>query len=374
MSNKFFIVGMLVILVEGIATGNLYASDLDIKLRGSLNQTYDDNIFYEKSDPKKDYISSLSAGMSLNYEGKRTEAGLSLDVAQNIFWKYTENQNTTERVTAKLKQELSKFDSITISNTFAHTYEPYSFEDQFVRVSGRYSYYRNVFDIGYQKDYTEQFSAKFGYGNELDLTSRSDLPDSYVNRLSFEGDYAFSSENIVLGAYEFLHRKLDPGGNANTHTLSTGMRHLFTEQLSLEGRVGADFIDSYSGKTYVNPLWSAVLTDEISEKQSANLSYIQGYSTNPSTEDIFNSWRVSGGVNRDLFKRLSGAASVFYGRGKYVTLDIKDNLFGGYTALSYDINKNLRGDLSYTYSQTTSNVDTREYRKNVVSLGISGDF
>jgi hypothetical protein len=298
----------------------------------------------------------------------------SVDVTQQIFGKHTENQNTAEHAAIKLKQALSKFDDLIVADTFSHTYEPYNFEDQFTRVSGRYGYYRNVFDIAYEKDFTERISAKLGYGNDLDLTGRSDLFESYVNRVSLQGNYRFNSESEILGTYEFLHRKLDPGGDANTNTLSAGLRQYFTEQLSLEGMAGVNFIDSYDDEGYVNPLWTVTLVDRVTEKESASLSFSQQYSTNPSTEDIFKSWRISGGINSQLLKRLFGSASVFYGRGEYVLSDIKDNLIGGYVALSYDIYKDFKGYLSYTYSQTISNVDARDYKKNVVSLKVSKEF
>jgi hypothetical protein len=54
--------------------------------------------------------------------------------------------------------------------------------------------------------------------------------------------------------------------------------------------------------------------------------------------------------------------------------DIKDDLFGGRAALSYEISEHLRADLSYSYAMTNSNVTFREYVKNTVFLGMSAEF
>lgn len=357
------------------AGGDLYAGDVDITLKGSIGQRFDDNITYVNRNRRSDFITLLSSGVNLNYENYRTFGDLSADVTRQLFWKYTKNHNTAEDVTFHIRHELTPSDTMIVSDAFNHADEPQSFEEEFARGGGRISYSRNKFDVVYAREFAGQLGAKIGYGYDVDLASRSDLPDSYVNRFSLRSDYAFSSKIRGLGMYDFLKRKLEPGGEANIHTVSGGLRHNFTGQLSLEGRAGLDFIDSYNGEMFVKPLWTMTLADQINERTTANLfSFTQRYSTNPYNSDVFNSWRISGGLNRELHKTLRGSASAFYGRGEYLSLNIKENLFGGNVALSYDISKNLKGNLSYTYSGTASYTPEREYRKNVFSLGISTEF
>ncbi len=367
---------LLIGLVVLCVTQNLYAGNAEIKIRASAGQKYDDNInFGTQGNKLADFVSTLSTGMSLSYETQRTLTQVIANVTQELYWKYTENQNTAEDLTFSLKQALTKHDNILMSDSFTHTYEPQTFDEEFARVGGRFSYFRNRFDIGYLRDFSEQFTTKIGYGNDLDISNNADLLDSYVNRASVEGRYALSSKRSVFATYDFLHRELDPrGGQANINTLSGGLREYFTEQLSLEGRVGIDIVDSYNDKRYYKPLYTATLTDQLNERTAANLSFTQRYSTNPYTSDVFNSWRISGALNSQLNSRLSTTASIFYGRGEYISLNIEDNLIGGNIGFSYDLNKYLKANVSYTYSETTSNVSSREYRKNVVFLGMTTEF
>lgn len=365
---------VFLILVIMFMAGDLYADDFEVRVRAAAKQLFDDNINYSESNRQSDFISTLSAGASLNYEGKRTQGEFSADVTQQLYWDLTENNNTSEHLSLALNHQLTKYDSIQLTDTFTHAYDPGSFEEQFGRVSGRYSYYSNQFGIGYMREFSEQLNVKINYGYDLDTTSRADLFDSYVNRVSLEGNYALSSKNILLGTYEFLNRELKPVGEATINTFGGGWRHNFTEQLSLEGRAGFDLIDSYNGEQFTEPMWKLTLVDRLTETHSAFLSITQRYSTNPYTDDIFNSWRVSGGMSSQLTKKIIGSASAFYGRGEYESTGVEDNLFGGQAALSYDIYKNYNLDLSYSYSQTTSNLNAREYRKNAVFLGVSGEF
>ncbi|MCA9405975.1 MAG: outer membrane beta-barrel protein, partial [Candidatus Omnitrophica bacterium] len=356
-----------------IAT-NSYAGDVRVKVRGAVGQRYDDNINYAESDTQNDFITVTTAGINLDFQDKRMQAYLNASITEELFWDHDEHNNTSERLSVYLARELSKHEYITISDTFSHTYEPVSFEEEFGRVGGRYSYYRNSFDAGYSRELTEFSSLQFGYGNDLDITSQSDRLDSYVNRFSVDGIYELSSQTQLLGSYNYLNRDLDPGSAATINTISATVRHNLTEQLSIEGRAGADIIDSYNGDMIARPLWSLKLTDQVTKRTSTNLTYTQRYSTNPYTSDVFNSWRISTGVDSQLTRRLKGSANAFYGYGEYDSLGIRDELVGVNTALSYEISKNFRGNISYSHSQTISNIDIREYRKNVIFVGVSADF
>jgi hypothetical protein len=354
--------------------GDLHADEFEVKVRAAAKQLFDDNINYSEKNRNTDFISTLSAGASLNYEGKRTQAEFAADVTQQLYWDLTENNNTSEHLSLVLNHQLTKYDSIQITDTFTHAYDPGSFDEQFGRVSGRYSYYSNQFGLGYMREFSEQLSAKVNYGYDVETTSREDLFDSFVNRVSLEGSYALSSKSIMFTTYEYHNRELESVGNASVNTFGGGWRQNFTEQLSLEGRAGIDLIDSYNGEELTEPMWKLTLIDRLTETHSAILSFTQRYSTNAYTDDIFNSWRVSGGITSQLSKKVLGSATAFYGRGEYDSTGIEDNLFGGQAALSYDLYKNYNLDLSYSYSQTTSNLNSREYRKNVVFLGVSGAF
>ncbi len=371
--KNFIAIAVLSVAVFGRANDGL-AGDVDVKWRASANQTYDDNITYVHQNDTADFISAVTLGMLVGYQAARTRVEITTDITQQFFWDHDENHNTSEVLTARVMRDISKYDHIQVTDRFSHAYQPISFDQEFTRIEGRYGYYSNQFDISYIKDWSEQFSTRMGYGNDIDSTSRSDIPESLAHRLSLEGDFAFGSKSTIFAGYDFLNRKLDPGGSANINTLSGGLRKDLTGRLNFEGRAGVDFVDSYDSTSYVNPLWSITFTERMSEKETANLSFVRRYSTSPSTQDVFNSWRISGGVNRQLRKKLSGSLSAFFGRGEYVAFKIKDDLVGITSALSYEIRKDVRGSLSYTYSQSISNVDVREYKKNAISLGISTEF
>ncbi|MBN1586368.1 MAG: outer membrane beta-barrel protein [Candidatus Omnitrophica bacterium] len=355
-------------------TGTLYAGEIDVKVSASASQVYDDNITYAQRDAQSDFVTRLSPEVRLSYENGRTQASLSADLSHEVYWRYSDNDHTSEHAKVDLLHQLSKNDSIRVTDRFSHSYEPAAFDEQLARVGGRYSYYKNSFDISYFKEFSRDWRFNFGYGYDVDTTNRADLLDSEVHRVTLGADYILSSRDRVLGKYDFLHRTLDPGGDANIHSLSLGERHNFSEKLSIEGFAGVDMIESYNGESIVKPLWTVMLSNRITDRTSASLSFTQRYSTNPYTSDVFNSWRVSGEIGSQILKKLRGSASLFYARGEYDSLDLKDEFVGAGVALNYELRKDLTGSVSYNYSQSMSNVETREYEKNVLSFGISSEF
>ncbi|MBN2097698.1 MAG: outer membrane beta-barrel protein [Candidatus Omnitrophica bacterium] len=375
--NKFWLektAYIFAFLLLATAAFGFDAEDLDVQVRANVSETYDDNITFAHQDAKKDFITSFSLGTDLKYEQKMRSLSLAANIFQQLFADCSDFNNTSQDLSLDYKQELSKYARLSLLNRFSHSYEPRSFEDAFGRSGGRYSYYRNRFSLGYIKDISKQLSVGARYANELNEISREDLADSYLNNFGLDATYFLSSNNILSGSYDFSNRNFNPGSSASTNSLATGLRHYFTEQLYFDGRAGLDIINSFFEKSYTKPLIFAALTSDIDETAQASLSFSQQYTTTSYTQDLFKQWRLSAALNKQLFKRLNCALSAFYGEGEYVSSSITDELNGASCSLRYDLNEQLTGTLSYSYTSVDSNLNTREYSKNRISLRLSYDF
>ena len=113
---------------------------------------------------------------------------------------------------------------------------------------------------------------------------------------------------------------------------------------------------------------------EIDENTYASLSFAKEYQTNPNTEDLFDYRQAAIRFGRKISRRLTYFLSGFYGEGEYIALNITDRLRGANVVISYNLKKNLELKLTHTYSDTQSTIDTREYTKNVTSLGLNMKF
>lgn len=346
----------------------------DVVVRAGLIERYDDNITYANTNKKKDFSTDLSIGFDVQQEAKLRSLRLNGNVNSEIFSKYNKYNNTSEDFTAEFFNEVSKYQRFSLKDTFLHAYEPRSFEDEFGRTNGRYSYYRNKLNCAYKHDITEQFNAGFGYSNEVDDFSRSDLSDSYMNKAALSSEYALSSATLIESAYSFEARDFDPGNNAYTNTVSLGLRQYLTKQVYIDAITGVDFIRSYDRTDYTKPLFNIMLTDELNETLQTRLAFNKQYYTNAYSDNVFDYWKVSGELKRRIMERLAVSGAGFYGKGKYPQSDITDDLTGGSISFIYDIRDNIKGSLAYNYSRTVSNIETREYTRNNIDLNIRIDF
>jgi uncharacterized protein (PEP-CTERM system associated) len=160
----------------------------------------------------------------------------------------------------------------------------------------------------------------------------------------------------------------------STTRVAGGLRQYLTPQFYVDGRLGGDFA-STSDDQENNSMYSEVsLVDDIDESTNFRITYLKQDASTTYTQEIFKSQRVSAALTKSLLRRLGLTLSGFYGKGDYTASNIKDNLFGGDLRLVYDLSPHIKANLGYTYSKTDSNVNTRDYNKNVISMGLSGEF
>ena len=348
--------------------------NVDIALKGGVSETYDDNVTYTKINKIKDYITRPWVGLSAAYDNKTTTFSAGGRYYHEFYANNHGFDNNGGDFTGSINSELSKFDRVSLSDSFSQTEEPRSFEDVFGFTGGRYSSTRNRVNLGYARDISEHFGASLRYSNEYNTYSRSSIPKSYLNTAGVEGAYIVSSDLSFIGAYDFTARDFDPGSNARINTLSGGLRKYITKQLYFDGIGGVDFIDSYSGRKYTKPYVAVSLSDDINDRTNATLSFSKRYDTVSYSQDLFNQWGVNAGITHELFRKLKATLSAFYGRGEYVNTSVVTKLIGSSVGLTYDINKNWKATTNYSYTHQTSTAPLGGYLKNRVTLGLTAEF
>lgn len=353
---------------------------IDIKVIGvSIGETYDDNVTFQKEDKINDFITNAGGGVRVAYETKTMTLELISKVNNQTFAKNSDFDNVTEDITFNFKNEFSENDRISLKNVFTHSDAPLFFQgdyfdEQFGRTGGRFDYFRNKFNTEYSRDITRQLTAIARYANDMDMFSGVDLQNSMQNKAGFELDYIFSSATIFYFSYDFSHRQFEDDNKAIFNTITPGVRQYFTKKIFFDGKIGVDFIDSFDDKNYTKPNIQSSLNYDIDELTRLRLLFTKKYDTNPYIEELFNNWRTSLIFSRQISERFKTSLSVFYGEGEYISSDFTQKLIGGSSIITYDINKNLKGNLTYTYSQYDSNFEAAGYIKNTLFLGLTAEF
>ena len=356
----------------------------DIKItKVSIGETFDDNITFTKENKQKDFITDLGLGLGVKYAGKTRTFELTGDISNQTFAKNDTFNNITQHINLNFKNEFSKRDRISLNNIFTHFEAPSStdegdegyFSQQFGRTAGRFEFFQNKFNIDYSNDVAKQLSLVVKYANEINVFSGASTPNSILNKPGLGLSYLFSPTATIFSLlYEFTNVQFETEEDATINTIGPGIRQYITKKFYFDGSTGVDFIDSFDDENLTKPFVQASLTYIIEEKTSARFSFNKKYGTSPYFAEIFNNWRTSASLTRQMLERLGCSLSVFYGEGEFISSTFKQKLVGANSSLKYDISRNLKGNLTYTYSQFDSNVETVGYSKNTLFLGLVAEF
>lgn len=359
---------------------SLNLKGFDIKIKDiSTSETFDDNITYRNKETMEDFITKLGLGISAQYEGKNN----TLEVAGNIYHEaFAENSNldnTAQDMTLNFKSELSQYDRISLKEVFTNTVAPLFFEGPTFSANqqgsdGRIPYYKNRFTIDYARDVSSQLTVKIKYANDVDAFESKTLLDSYVNKVGLETNYLLSSTTTLLFSYDFSDRQFEDEKNASINTIAQGIRQYITKKLYFDIGGGLDFVNSYEEDKFVEPIVLSALTYDMSENTQLRLSFNKKDDTSPFDKQIANYRRTSLSFTRQVSERLGCALGLSYSEVEYIPSNFEQKLLGASSAFTYDINKNLKGRLTYTYSQSDASIETAGYTKNTVSLGLIAEF
>ena len=183
-----------------------------------------------------------------------------------------------------------------------------------------------------------------------------------------------STKTILSGQYVLSARTFQGGDTALSNIFTAGLRQYFTEQLYFDGTAGISLINSYDDSFYARPIFTAKLTDQISENASINIAFVKEYYSIAYSEDLFNKWQLSFGGDLQPMERLRVNWDIFYGNGEYVQSGTSDDLFGGSVGLYYDLTDKIILSILYNCSVVDSNLRSNEYTKNTLTTSVRAIF
>ncbi len=354
----------------------------DIKIEGvSIGEEFDDNITLADKDELEDFITNAGLKVGVIYEGKTRSLELIGNINNQTFAKNDIFNNITQDVTLNFTNEFSKYDRMSLKNVFSHSEAPLFSRDEFFeeeqfgeRGGGRLDYFKNRFNVNYSRDFAKQLTITTRYANDIDIFSGVDRPSSAQNRAGLETAYSLSPTTIFFFTYDFAIREYEDQGNISINTIATGIRQYITKKLYFDGRTGLDFIDSVDDKSPTRGLIRSALTYQIDRDLKASISFQKSNNADSYSPSLYSGWRTSASLTRQMLERLRFSLLAFYGEGKSLSGDFEQKLLGANSSLIYDISKNLKGNLTYAYSQSDPNIETSGYTRTTVFLGLTAGF
>jgi len=362
------------LLFLGIPQGVKAEENVNLDIFGEVIETYDDNILYDPDNEIDDLITTVLVGLGIEHVTKTQSFRLSGSIEQNLFADFDTFNNTAEYIDLEFEKEYSDLNKISVKNNFEHAEAPDSFEESIGRQLGRYEFFNNEFEVEYTRELDMKRSYSLGYANEVYDASRDDIPDSVDHRVLTAYNYQRDPANTYSANYEFEYTAYDNDENSNTHKLFGSWQHLFDKRKGVRMDLGTSVIDSFDDDVTAKPYAMFRYNNEIAEDTMFIFTVKKEYEPSNFRSDIFDLLLVSAQVIKQLSDRWTLKARGFFGLGEYLASNIEDELAGADAGVEFEVRENFKLFMNYRFETNNSNLASRDYEKNRVSLGVQVSF
>ena len=374
----------LLLMVFGVspstwAEGNLHAGNTEIRTHVKIEQKYDDNVFFDPSDEKDDYVTRLSGGVRLDLPLRDHKLELGYDLSREQYWDLS-NQSFNEHI-AFVKAELESPSGfgVRIKDTFKSTADRPDEEDVI-----REERVRNVGSINLDYD-MNLLTFDLGYANVLDDYADRDFLDRVEATLNLTASYKLFPKTSMISGYSYGWISYDEAtskSDADYHQLEVGVTGELTPKLVGVVKGGYQLRDYNRGDVddFDGGVITVNLIEDFSERTQVKLTGNWGVAE--SAYDPNNYYRFTR-VNLEFDQKLANNFSLnFLGsfdKNKYPEESTEsgqsakrdDDVLAGAVGLSYQTQDWLSIGMRYRRKERSSNLDVFDYSDNQLSIEAS---
>jgi opacity protein-like surface antigen len=414
MKRKFAILTASV-LVAGFASaaeglyyiGSEAQETMPLKWVVGMNLTYDSNV--NPGVANEEDATSISPYVGLSFVNITPQTTWDVYARVGALYYFDEPSAAgsddfygTARAGVNLTHRFNELLRLSSRNFISYELEPdYSYGFATSRQIGEYLYWQSDDALGYR--WTERLATYTGFT----LTGLSyadvDNQDRFTWSVYNQFRYQLTPQQTVL-TLDYRYGQTAADGVASDSTdqyLLLGVEHRFSPNTILIARAGAQFRDVDQGSSNTNPFVEMTMNSRITEEFS--LKAFARYSVEPyDTVQYVKSAGGSGLYDFDQRETLrigvSGEYKIsrmfaVFGGVDYIPADFKDgrkvggaagasatvsglsqDLVNLYMGLSVKFTDNLFGTLSYNYTDSSSDLDTQDYDRSRVNLGVRYEF
>ena len=373
-----------------------------------LREAYDDNIYLTADNEKDDFITTVIPRINLGYQGNRLDLSLDYGAAFSFYAKNSRENEVRQSgsLASRLTISRDRF-FLKLDDTYVRTQV-----DQRRSTSGDSSTTSlvNSTDVNtlrvnpyLQLPLTSRTTYNLGYTYE-NISYWNGVGDDTQNHILATGISSQLSEKIVASLnYSYRFHRPTQSDDYDMQNVSAGLTYQVSPKLSLSGTVGQVYFN-YSDPAISDSsslVWSAKGDYKLTENLSLNGGYAVGFSDSVDqgtyesksataginysgsipvtivffkTEDIYqdsnredrsNGVRI--GTSLPLGSRMQLKAGGMYTRYKFLPEDERTDRYSALASIEYTL-RTTTFSLGYTFNSNDSNIDSNDYRDNIVYI------
>lgn len=367
------------------AEGNMKLGSVEVHPRIGVAEEYDDNIFWEPSNEKQDWITILTPEIRFNlpFYGKRHL--LSFDCYADLAWfnEYSSQNYQNYYVTGLLDLNFPEWHL-----NFKDRFLPLTSDRADIEFTDRVKRKENTFNALIGKEFNK-LAFEAGYENywiNYDDNAYRDL-----NRMdhigTLTGYVQIFPKTKALLEYNYANMGYyhDDIRNGNYNQIRTGLKGSITEKMTVIGKVG------YQARHYDDPGepdWNHLaayvdLVEEFTERTVLSLNYtLTAQESTYSINNYYQINRIGAELRQNILTKFVAFIGGSYAEDDYPdvttegsqTAKREDKLWTATAGLRYNIRDWIYAEAEYDYRDRNSNLDNLKYIDNSVSLSVSAEF
>ncbi len=297
--------------------------------------------------------------------------------------------NLTHRFSERLRFSSRNFVSYELEPDYSYGYAS-------SRQVGEYLIWQSDNSLGYR--WTERVATYSGL--RLSGTSYADVDnnDRFTWELYNQFRYQLSPQTVLTADYRYSQTSGDGvSSDSSDHYILGGLEHRFSPNTIGIVRAGAQLHDVDDGDSTSNPYVELAFNSQVNQQFGVRAFARYGIETYDTVQAIDPVGLVEYDDRQTLRLGISAnyavspTLSVFsgfdyiptsYASGRSVTNppflgsipDADEDIFNAYIGLSMKINDYLTGTATYNFTNSSSDINGRDYDRNRFSVGVSAEF
>jgi len=295
--------------------------------------------------------------------------------------------NWTHRVSERLRFSSRNFVSYELEPDYSYGYAS-------SRQAGAYFYWQSDNSVGYR--WTERFGTYTGL--RLSGTTYADVEnnDRFTWELYNQLRYQLSPQTVLTGDYRYSQTSGDGVSSDSTDQyILAGVEHRFSPNTIGIVRGGIQLREVNDGSNYTSPYLEFALNSQINQQFQIRSFARYSIESNDTVQnfgativEFDDRQTLRFGVSADyaissklsLFGGIDYIPTEFSG-GREISptpgnsfADGSENVLNGHIGISIQFTDYLTGTASYNYTNSSSDINGRDYERNRISVGVSAEF
>jgi hypothetical protein len=406
--KKQISLGLASVLMAGYASadglyyiGSEAKESLPLKWVIGLDATYDDNTVPTSGD--KESSVSLNPYIGLSVVTITPQTTWSVYARLGLIYyvdapdaQGTDDTYTQARVGADITHRFNERLRFSSRNFVAYELEPdYSYGFASSRQLSEYFYWQTDNSVGYR--WSERFATYTGFQlSGLNYGSEVPNSDRFTWTLYNQFRYQLTPQTVLTGDYRYSQTNGDGLASDSTDQyVLAGVEHRFSPNSILVLRAGAQFRDVDDGDNNTSPFAEAALETRVNEVFSVRGFARYGLESYDTVQRIGNgdydfserkTLRIGISAEYNISPMLSLFGGVDYipatfdggnlvdGVGSSTIDGIDEDLVNAYIGLSAKFTDYLSGTVTYNFTNSSSDIEGRDYDRNRISVGVRAEF